>query len=43
MFNIDDQDRIAELIDNRKSDAFIMPLYIKVYNDIYDIRDIDKI
>lgn len=42
-FDIDDQNRIAELIDKRKPDAYIMPLYIKVYNDIYDIRDIDKI
>lgn len=42
-FNIDDHARIAELINNRKEDAFVMPLYLKVYNTIYDIRDIKEI
>lgn len=42
-FNIDDNDRIYELINLRKKDAYVMPLYIKIYNSIYDIRDIDSI
>lgn len=34
---------IARLIKNRKDDAYVMPLYIKIYNDIIDIRNIDSI
>ena len=43
VFDINDNARIYELIRNRKEGAFVMPLYIKIYNSIYDIRDIDEI
>ena len=42
-FNIEDRDRIVELIKRRKDNAYVMPLYIKLYNDRIDIRDIDEI
>lgn len=43
MFDIDDNDRIMELINKRKDGAYVMPLYIKLYNNRIDIRDIDEI
>lgn len=42
-FDLSDHDRIANLIDNRLPDAFVMPLYIRIYNTKYDIRDINNI
>ena len=42
-FDMSDDDRIVELIKKRKDGAFVMPLYIRIYNNRYDIRDIDLI
>ena len=42
-FDIDDNARIMELIHKRKDGAYVMPLYIKMYSDLIDIRDIDEI
>jgi hypothetical protein len=42
-FDINDTERIVELVRKRKSDAYVMPLYIKIYNERIDIRDIDEI
>lgn len=42
-FFIDDEQRIAELIRRRKSDAYVMPLYVKIYNDLIDITELDSI
>ena len=42
-FDIEDDNRIVELIKKRKVGAYTIPLYIRIYNDLIDIRDIDKI
>ena len=41
MFNINDNDKIRLLTNNRKEGAYVMPLYIKIYNSRYDSRDLD--
>ena len=42
-FDIDDNKRIVELIGNRKEGAYVIPLYIRIYNKRIDLRDIDEI
>ena len=43
MFNIDDTGYIKRLIDQIESDEFVIPLYVKIYNDTYSILELDKI
>ena len=43
VFDMDDNDRIVELIGKRKREAYVIPLYIRIYNNRYDLRDIDEI
>lgn len=42
-FDIMNNDRILELINKRKEGAYVIPLYIRIYNKLIDLRDIDKI
>lgn len=43
MFDLNDKNRIMELIDGRKCDSYIEPLYIKMYNDKYGLDEIKDI
>ena len=43
MFNMDDQDLIREWIDERKSGAYVSPLYVRNYNDRYSIMELKDI
>lgn len=43
MFNMDDQDLIRKWIDERKSGAYVSPLYVRNYNDRYSIMELKDI
>lgn len=42
-FYIEDHNRIADLIERRKEDAVVMPLYVRIYNELVDLRSLDEI
>ena len=42
-FDINDNQLIHDLVSLRAEGAYVMPLYIEIYNDIVDIRNIDSI
>lgn len=43
MFNMDDQALIRKWIDERKSGAYVSPLYVRNYNDRYSIMELKDI
>lgn len=43
MFNMDDQSLIRKWIDERKSGAYVSPLYVRNYNDRYSIMELKEI
>lgn len=43
MFNMDDQSLIRKWIDERKSGAYVSPLYVRNYNDRYSIMELKDI
>ena len=43
MFNVEDNELIMKIIDARKDDELVIPLYIKVGNAVYSIFDVNEI
>ena len=43
MFNVEDKEMIMSIIDNRKSDELVIPLYVKVGNQRYSLLEIEDI
>lgn len=43
MFNVEDKEMIMSIINNRKSDELVIPLYVKVGNQRYSLLEIEDI
>lgn len=43
MFDINNEELIMKLIEQKDDDDFVIPLYVKIYNNIYSITELDKI
>lgn len=43
MFDIKNHDRVMELIDGRLKSSYVEPLYVKIYNNIYGLDELDAI
>ena len=43
MFNIEDKDLIMKLINMRDKDEIIIPIYIRIGNNMYDLTEVDEI
>jgi poly-D-alanine transfer protein DltD len=43
MFDIKNHDRIVELVDGRLKSSYVEPLYVKIYNNIYGLDELDVI
>lgn len=43
MFDVMDKEYIISMIRNKKDNAFIIPLYVKVYNQTYTIHELNDI
>lgn len=43
MFDFDNQDRIQLLIQRRKEDAYITPLYVKIFDRYYSMNQLSEI
>lgn len=43
MFDINNKDLIRKIIDTKTSDQFVIPLYIKIYNNTYSVLEMDDI
>ena len=43
MFDINDNEKIKRYINKRKDDMIIIPMYVSLYNERYDICELDKI
>lgn len=42
MFDINDKEKVIKLIEKTKKDgAYVVPLYVKIYNDIYGLDELD--
>ena len=42
-FDINNDERISEIISVKLDNAYCIPLYVKMYNKLIDLRDIDEI
>lgn len=42
MFNMEDHEFITKVIQSRDHNAFIMPLYVRVYNTTYSMMELDS-
>lgn len=42
MFNMEDHEFIMKVIQSRDHNAFIMPLYVRVYNTTYSMMELDS-
>ena len=44
MFNLkDNKEAIVKLIDSRESDEFVIPVYVRIYNNRYFLHELDQI
>lgn len=43
MFDIENKDRIVQLIRSKKDGAYVSPLYVRNYNDRYDLSELKDI
>ena len=43
MLDIKNHDRIMELVDGRLKSSYVEPLYVKIYNNIYGLDELDVI
>ena len=43
MFDIENKDRIIQLIRSKKDGAYVSPLYVRNYNDKYDLSELKNI
>lgn len=43
MFNIEDRDKIIALVDMRNDGECLIPLYVRIDNDIFSILELDSI
>lgn len=43
MFDVNDREYIVDMIRKKKPDAFVIPLYVKVYNQTYTMHELNTI
>ena len=44
MFNLkDNKEAIVKLIDSRENDEFVIPVYVRIYNNRYFLHELDQI
>ena len=43
MFDLTERDYIKAVIDSREEDKYVIPLYVKIYNNTYSLLELDKI
>lgn len=43
MFDINDKELIKRIIDKRNDDEYVIPLYVKIYNNTYSLLELDSI
>jgi hypothetical protein len=43
MFDVNNNERVMELVNGRKSGSYVEPLYVRIYNDVYGMDELDLI
>lgn len=43
MFNPEDRESIVNMIHSKRNDAYVVPMYVKIYNNTYLLSEMDQI
>lgn len=43
MFDVNDKELVKKIIDQRDDDEYVIPLYVKIYNEKFSILELDNI